>query len=47
MTMPKIPSNSERLTRFVMIGPSSLNQSLKRKVGIIARVTSFYIIDLL
>ena len=30
----KIPSERERLTRFVMIGPSSLKQSFKRKVGI-------------
>ena len=29
----KIPSERERLTRFVMIGPSSLKQSFKRKVG--------------
>ena len=26
----KIPSERERLTRFVMIGPSSLKQSFKR-----------------
>ena len=29
----KIPSEREKLTRFVMIGPSSLKQSFKRKVG--------------
>ena len=29
----KIPSERERLTRFVMIGPSSLKQYFKRKVG--------------
>ena len=29
----KIPSERERLTRFVMIGPSSLKQSFRRKVG--------------
>jgi len=28
----KIPSGRERLTRFVMIEPSLLKQSLKRKV---------------
>ena len=29
----KIPSKRERLTRFVMIGPSALKQSFRRKVG--------------
>ena len=29
----KIPSERERLTRFVMIGPSSLKQSFRRSVG--------------
>ena len=29
----KIPSERERLTSFVMIGPSSLKQSFRRKVG--------------
>ena len=33
----KIPSERERLTRFVMIGPSSLKQSFRRKVGIESR----------
>ena len=33
----KIPSERERLTRFVMIGPSSLKQSFKRKVGMESR----------
>ena len=33
----KIPSERERLTRFVMIGPSSLKQSFRRKVGMESR----------
>ena len=33
----KIPSERERLTRLVMIGPSSLKQSFKRKVGMESR----------
>ena len=33
----KISSERERLTRFVMIGPSSLKQSFKRKVGMESR----------
>ena len=33
----KFPSERERLTRFVMIGPSSLKQSFKRKVGMESR----------
>ena len=33
----KIPSEKERLTRFVMIGPSSLKQSFKRKVEMESR----------
>ena len=37
MTMEKFPSERERLTRFVMIGPSSLKQSFKRKVGMESR----------
>ena len=30
----KIPSERERLTRFVMIGPSSLKQSFKSRLGL-------------
>ena len=37
----KIPSERERLTRFVMIGPSSLKQSFKRKVGMGIQGTLF------
>ena len=33
----QIPSERERLTRFVMIGPSSLKQSFRRKVGMESR----------
>ena len=33
----KIPSERERLTRFVMIGTSSLKQSFKRKIGMESR----------
>ena len=33
----KIPSERERLTRLVMIGPSSLKQSFKREVGMESR----------
>ena len=33
----KIPSERDRLTRFVMIGPSSLKQSFRRKVGMESR----------
>ena len=33
----KIPSERERLTRFVRIGPSSLKQSFERKVGMETR----------
>ena len=33
----KILSERERLTRFVMIGPSSLKQSFKKKVGMESR----------
>ena len=33
----KISSERERLTRFVMIGPNSLKQCFKRKVGMESR----------
>ena len=33
----QIPSERERLTRLVMIGPSSLKQSFKRKAGMESR----------
>ena len=33
----KIPPERERLTRFVRIGPSSLKQSFKNKIGMQSR----------
>ena len=33
----KIPTERERLTRFVRIGPSSLKQSFKNKIGMESR----------
>ena len=39
----KIPSERERLIRSVMIGPSSLKQSFKRKVGMESRAGALFI----